>query len=173
VNPARAGRAGRGLGDRLRARLGARGDRESGYITLLSIAFAALALLLLTAVVSATGIHLERKRLLVLADELALEAADSLDEASFYRGEARRPTTDGVIPLTDSDVRRAVEEYLSTHASIAAQHERLTVTEAVSDDGRTARVSLAALARPPLISWITAPWSDGIALRATSSARAW
>jgi hypothetical protein len=165
---------GRRVGLRLGARLGARlGDRESGHVTLLSIAFAALALLLLTAVVSATGIHLERKRLLVLADELALEAADALDVASFYRGEARRPTADGVIPLTDADVRRAVEEYLSTNPSVAARHERLTVTEAVSDDGRTARVSLAAVARPPLISWITAPWSDGVALRATSSARAW
>jgi hypothetical protein len=162
------------VNERLREWLPRRlGDSESGHITLLSIAFAALALLLLTAVVSATGIHLERKRLLVLADELALEAADSLDVASFYRGEARRPGADGVIPLTDADVRRAVEEYLSTHASVAARHERLTVTEAVSDDGRTARVSVAALARPPLISWITAPWSDGIALQATSSARAW
>jgi hypothetical protein len=158
---------------RARGLTGRLGDRESGSITLLSIAFAALALLLLTAVVSATSIHLERKRLLALADELSLAAADSLDEASFYRGEARRPTTDGVIPLTDADVRRAVEEYLSAHPSVAAGHERLTVTEAVSDDGRTARVSLAALARPPLISWITAPWSDGIALSATSSARAW
>lgn len=148
-------------------------DREAGHITLLSIAFAALALLLMTAVVSATSIHLERKRLLVLADQLALEAADSLDVAAFYRGEAARPTADGVIPLTDADVRGAVEQYLAEHAHVAARHEGLTVTEAVSDDGRTARVGVAALARPPLISWITAPWSDGVVLRATSSARAW
>ena len=148
-------------------------DREAGHITLLSIAFAVLALLLMTAVVSATGVHLERKRLLVLADEVALEAADSLDLAAFYRGEAARPRSDGVIPLTDADVRGAVEQYLAEHRGVAGRHERLTVVEAVSDDGRTARVTLAAVARPPLISWITAPWSDGIALRATSSARAW
>ena len=153
--------------------LAPRGDREAGHITLLSIAFGALALLLLTAVVSASSVHLERKRLVVLADELALEAADSLDVAAFYRGEAARPTADGVIPLTDADVRRAVEEYLSEHADVVARHEGLTVIEAGSDDGRTARVGVAAVARPPLISWITAPWSDGIVLRATSSARAW
>jgi hypothetical protein len=149
-----------------------RGSSETGSITLLSIAFAALALLLMTAVVSATSVHLERKRLLALADELALEAADALDLAAFYRGEAPPPTTDGVVPLTDADVRRAVDQYLDEHGDVVARHERLVVTEAVSDDGRTARVSLAAVARPPLLSWITAAWSDGIALRATSSARA-
>ena len=149
------------------------GGADTGSITLLSIAFAALALLLMTAVVSATAVHLEQKRLLALADQLALDAADSLDLTAFYRGQAPSPTEDGVVPLTDADVRRAVEEYLSEHRAVAVRHEGLVVTEAASDDGRTARVSLAAVARPPHISWITAAWSDGIALRATSSARAW
>ncbi|WP_298460285.1 pilus assembly protein TadG-related protein [uncultured Cellulomonas sp.] len=151
----------------------ARGGTDAGNITLLAIAFGMLALLLVTAVVSATSVHLERKRLLVLADELALEAADALDLASFYRGGAAPPTQDGVVPLTDADVRRAVEEYLTEHDALLAGREGLVVTEAVADDGRTARVGLAALARPPLISWITAPWSDGVVVRATSSARAW
>ena len=161
-----------GIAGALRRPATARGS-ESGSITLLCIAFGALALLLMTAVVSATSVHLEQKRLLALADELALEAADSLDLAAFYRGEAPRPTPDGVVPLTDADVRRAVEQYLGEHRAVAVRHERLVVVEAVSDDGRTARVTLAAVARPPLVSWITAAWSDGIALRATSSARAW
>ena len=156
----------------LRRRASTRGS-EAGSITLLAIAFGALALLLVTAVVSATSVHLEQKRLMALADELALEAADSLDMTAFYRGQAAPPTQDGVIPLADADVRRAVEQYLGEHRAVVARHERLVVTEAVSDDGRTARVGLAALARPPLVSWITAPWSDGIALSATSSARAW
>jgi len=149
------------------------GGPDAGNITLLSITFGALALVLMTVVASATSIHLDQKRLLGLADELSLEAADSLDLATFYRGDAPRPTTDGVVPLTDADVRRAVEQYLTDHAELAAAHEGLVVTEAATDDGRTARVSVAALARPPLLSWITAPWSDGIALQATSSARAW
>ena len=142
-------------------------------MTLLSIAFGALALLLMTAVVSATGIHLEQKRLVALADELALEAADALDLAAFYRGESPAPTEVGVVPLTDGDVRRAVEEYLAAHPGVVDGVEGLRVVEAASDDGRTARVTLAALARPPLVSWITAAWSDGVTLTATSSARAW
>jgi hypothetical protein len=147
--------------------------RDAGSVTLLSIAFGALALLLMTAVVSATSVHLEQKRLVALADELALEAADALDLTAFYRGQAPSPTEAGVVPLTDDDVRGAVEQYLADHPGVAAGLEGLRVVEAVSDDGRTARVGLVALARPPLVSWVTAAWSDGIALRATASARAW
>lgn len=147
--------------------------RDTGSVTLLSIAFGALALLLLTAVVSATGIHLEQKRLLSLADELALGAADAVDLAAFYRGQAPPPTEGGVVPLTDADVRRAVDEYLAAHPTVAADLEGLQVVAAGSADGRTARVTLAALARPPLVSWVTAAWSDGIPLTATGSARAW
>lgn len=162
---------------RVRAVVGARlrgsAARDTGSVTMLSIAFGALALLLMTAVVSATGVHLEQKRLVALADQLALEAADAMDLAAFYRGEAPPPTADGVVPLTDADVRRAVEEYLAAHPTVAGDVAEVRVVEAGTDDGRTARVSLAALARPPLVSWITAAWSDGIVLRATSSARAW
>jgi hypothetical protein len=153
----------------LRRRLDAAGPTDAGSVTLLSIAFGALALLLMTAVVSATAVHLEHKRLVALADTLALEAADALDVAGFYRGQAPPPTADGVVPLTDDDVRRAVEEHLAAHPPAAD----VRVTEAGTDDGRTARVTVTGLARPPLISWITAPWSDGIALVATASARAW
>lgn len=154
-----------------RTRVG-RAGREAGQITLLSITFAVLALLLVTAVVSATGVHLERKRLLILADSLALRAADSLDLEAFYRGQAPAPIPGAVVPLTDAGVRRSVEAYLDAAAG-ATGLEGLQVVEAVSPDGRTARVTLAAVARPALISWVTAPWSDGIALRVTSRARAW
>lgn len=140
---------------------------------LLSIVFGVLALLLVTAVVSATGVHLERKRLLTLADELALDAADSIDLDAFYRGQVAGPRPGAVVPLTDAGVRRAVEAYLTGYPEVAAGLEGLQVAEADTPDGRTARVTLTAVARPALISWVTAPWSGGIALRATSNARAW
>lgn len=146
---------------------------DRGSVTLLSIAFTALALLLMVAVVSATGVHLEQKRLLALADELALEAADALDEDAFYRGEAPVPSADGVVPLTDAGVHRAVTEHLAAYPGAGAGLEALRVVEAGTDDGRTARVTLAALARPRLVGSVTAGWADGIPLRATSSARAW
>lgn len=168
---ARAQRRRRRCG-RLRDRLD-RAGRETGQIMLLSIVFAVLALLLVTVVVSATSVHLERKRLLILADELALEGADALDLDGFYRGRADAPRPGAVIPLTDSGVRRAVETYLTAHRDVTAGLEALTVEQADTPDGRTARITLTARARPALVSRVTAAWSDGIALRATSSARAW
>jgi hypothetical protein len=112
---------------------------DDGQIMILSIGFTIVALLLVTGVVSATGIHLERKRLLAAADSIAVEAADELSAPGYF----------------------------------PARFEGFRVLDATSDDGRSAHVRLGALARPPLISWVTAPWSDGIALEADSSARAW
>lgn len=156
----------------LRGRLD-RAGREAGQITLLTIVFAALALLLVTAVVSATSVHLEQKRLLILADDLALEAADALDLDAFYRGQAAAPRPHAVVPLTDAGVRRAVEAYLAEHPGVVVGFEGLRVTEAETPDGRTARITVTSVARPALISWVTAAWSDGIVLSVTSSARAW
>lgn len=147
-------------------RLPGRGD-DDGQVMLLSIAFGVLALLLVTAVVSATGVHLERKRLLALADLAALDAADALDEDVYYtRGEG-----DAVLVLTSGRVRDAVEAHLAASPE-AERLDELTVLHAGTSDGRTAEVTLGAVARPVLLSWVTAGWSDGIALTVSTSARA-
>lgn len=142
------------------------GDDE-GQIMLLCIAYGVLALLLVTAIVSASGIHLERKRLLALADLTALAAADSLESGSYFGPEAR---TD-VVTLTPGSVRAAAEAHLATSPE-AGRFGRLTIIDATTTDGRTAQVTLGAVARPRLLSWVTAPWSDGVALRVTARARA-
>lgn len=146
---------------------------DDGQVTLLAILFTMLALLLVTAVVSATGVHLERKRLLALADALSLEAADALEPTTVYAGQGHAPQPGAVIPLTDRDVARAVDQYLHDNPEAAADFTGLSVDARVSDDGRTAEITLGALAHPVLLSWVTAPWSDGIALQVESSARAW
>jgi hypothetical protein len=137
---------------------------------LLSIAYGVLALLLVTTIVSASSVHLERKRLLALADLTALGAADALSEEAYY-GRVPGASSSALVVLTPVTVRAAVQEQLSRSPE-AASFEGLTVVEATTRDGRTAEVTLAALARPPLLTWVTAVWSDGIALRATSRARA-
>lgn len=140
---------------------------------ILSIGFMVVALLLVTGVVSATGIHVERKRLLAAADSIAVEAADELSATDYFPAGPDGFAATGAIRLTDQDVRRAVDAYLSDNPGVAARFERFQVLDATSDDGRSAHVRLGALARPALISWVTAPWSDGIALEAESKARAW
>ncbi|MFF3063027.1 pilus assembly protein TadG-related protein [Oerskovia sp. NPDC057915] len=157
-----------------RGRVGAvvrRGD--SGQILLLTSAFVAFALLLVTVVVSATGVHLDRKRLLDVADAAAIDAADSMSEDTFYEGRVPLPQEQAVLRLSDAEVRASVEEFLAAHPEMLDDLHAVTIVEASTPDGRTAQVGLAGLSRPVLVSWVTQLWSDGILVRAESSARAW
>lgn len=138
----------------------------------LALGFTIVLLLLVTVIVSLTGIQLERKRLLDLADNLALEAADSIDESSIY-GIEQPPGDASHAPLTDEGVRAAVAEYLAANPGVTAGLEAVTVVSATSPDGRTARIVLASRARPTLISPVTSLFSDGVVLTAESTARAW
>lgn len=154
---------------------GARAGRErpaddDGQVMLLSLCFALICVLLVTVVASATSVHLERKRLAALADSLAVAAADELDLETYYRGEAPAPGDDGKVFLTDASVAAAVQEHLGLWPE---QPDGLVVTRSGTPDGRTAEVELRAVARPVLLTWVLAPWSDGIELRARASARAW
>jgi hypothetical protein len=136
---------------------------------LLAIAYGLLALLLVGVVASATAVHLDRKRLLVLADLAALEAADAVDVPAYYADP--RAEASAAVRVEPGDVAAAVEDFLAT-APEAARFTDLVVVEATSTDGRTARVTLRATARVPLLSVVTAAWSDGIELVVTTQARA-
>ncbi|SDC58398.1 Putative Flp pilus-assembly TadE/G-like [Sanguibacter gelidistatuariae] len=164
------------------SRLPARGD-ESGQILVLALGLTLVVLLLVTVIVSLTGIHLERKRLIDLADNLALAAADAMTEESIYgaigapgapnAGTAGPASTDANLPLTDDDVVRAVADYLVAHPDAMNGLSDVVVLEASSPDGRSARVVLTSLAQPALISPVTSLFSDGVTLRAQSTARVW
>ena len=144
-----------------------RGD--DGQVLLLSIAYGVLALLLVTAVVSASSVHLQRKRLLALADLAALAAADALDHAAYYNGGLSED--DSLVQLTPASVQAAARVHLASSPE-AARFTDLTLVSATTEDGRTAEVRLRALAQVPLLSAVTAPWSDGVVLQVTARARA-
>ncbi|MGY4645694.1 pilus assembly protein TadG-related protein [Cellulomonas sp. URHB0016] len=146
-----------------------RGD--DGQILVLTLGYVVIALLLVTVVASATAVHLERKRLLALADLVALESADALADNGYFPS-GGRPGGGGGLPLSDASVRAAVEDYLRDDPGAAAGLDQLTVLSATTPDGQSARVRLGALAKPAVLSWVLAPWSDGIALEAESVARA-
>ena len=135
----------------------------------LSLGFGVVALLLVLVVTAATGVHLDRKRLLALADLAALAAADQLSP-TYFGEEGARAT--GGIPLTDASVRAAVEQYVADHPETAARWDGVRVLEATSPAGRSAVVRLGAVTRPPLVTWVIAPWSDGIELVVDANARA-
>lgn len=152
--------------------------RESGQIMLLALAFAALALALVLVLASASAVHIERKQLLALADAAALDAADAVDLAAFYGdtvlpGDAADPRAGaGLVPLTDRTVRDAVQSHLAASPAAAGVSAVRVGEPTGTPDGVTAEVTLTAIARPPFIPWALVGWSDGIALRATSTARA-
>ncbi|GAA1404687.1 hypothetical protein GCM10009600_15180 [Oerskovia paurometabola] len=150
-----------------------RGRDDDGQIMLLTSAFVAFALLLVTVVVSATGVHLDRKRLLDVADAAALDAADSMSEDIFYEGRVPVPGEQAVLRLSDAEVRASVEEFVAAHPEMLDDLHAVTIVEASTPDGRTAEVRLVGLSRPVLVTWVTQLWSDGILVRAESSARAW
>lgn len=139
---------------------------------LLSLCFALVCLLLVTVVVSASAVHLERKRLAAVADSLAVAAADELDLEAYFEGEMPAPDIDGTVFLTDGGVAAAVAEHLAAWPADSLP-SGVVVDRAWTPDGRTAEVRLRALARPALLTWVLAPWADGIALHASASARAW
>lgn len=143
-------------------------DGERGSITLLAVGFAVLALAVVLVVATASAVHLERKRLLSLADGAAADAATAVDLGRYYTqaGEETR------VPVTDTTVEAAVADHLQV-APAAARLAGLAIVEPTgTPDGITAEVSLAAVAHPPFLPWPLMPWSDGIALRVTATARA-
>ncbi|MFD6444269.1 hypothetical protein ACFWEJ_04145 [Promicromonospora sp. NPDC060204] len=144
------------------------GSRESGRIMLLTSAFVAFALMLVAVVASASAVYLDRKALYDVADLAAADAADAMSPEAFYAGAGAR--ADGApLTLTDADVRAAVERYLAAHPPGLP----VAVTGATSPDGRSARVTLAAVSRPPLLRWFTDAFGGGIGMTASSTARAW
>lgn len=145
---------------------------DEGQIMVLALGFTVVLLLLVTVIVSLTGIQLERERLADLADNLALEAADSIAESSIYGTDAP-PGAASEAPLTDEGVHAAVAEHLADNPAALTGLEEVTVVSATSPDGRSARVVLASRARPTLISPVTSLFSDGAVLTAESTARAW
>ncbi len=142
---------------------------DEGQVMILALGFTVLAILLLTAVVSASGVHLERKRLLALADLAAASAADAIDESAYYSPD-RPPPAPGAtaLVLSEDSVRRAVTAYLASAAAPTGLDD-VRLVEA-STSGGTVTITLHAVTRPALLSVVTAPWSDGIELLATASA---
>lgn len=142
------------------------GHDDEGQVLVLALAYALLAILLVTVVVSASAVHLERKRLLALADLAALAAADAIAAEAYYTG-----TGDARVVLDPDGVHDAVVEYLRTSPA-AERFTGFELVAATTDDGRTARVTLRAVADVPLVNLVTAAWSEGVELVVTARARA-
>lgn len=146
-------------GDRV-PRLDPRDDR--GSILPLIAGYGALALVVVLLVTAATSLYLERKRLFTLADGAALVGAESFDLDDV------RLTDEGTLRplLTDDQVLRGAQQYLD--AAPAGGLEHLQLVAASSPDGLSARVTLAADWRPPVLALLL---PEGVRLEVTATGR--
>ncbi len=136
--------------------------QEEGAAVPLIIGLFAIALAFVVIAAGATSLHLDRLRLLTVADGAALAGAESFRVADVS------VSGDEVIPaLTSGTVREAVDAYVAGAA--APGLEDLTVVGATSADGRSATVELLATWRPPLVSPLL---PDGLPVTVTSTAAA-
>ncbi|WP_246119469.1 pilus assembly protein TadG-related protein [Cellulomonas massiliensis] len=145
---------------------------DDGQVMVLTLGFVVVALLLVAVVGSVAAAHLERKRVLALADLVALDAADALTEQAYFeRGLGADGGIDG-LPLSDAAVRSAVEDYLERHPEQWSGWRSLRVRDASSPDGRSARVEFVVVTNPGPGGWLLSWWGEGVELRAESVARA-
>lgn len=127
---------------------------EDGSILPLILGYTLLAIAVLFVCVSATDLYIAQKRLDSLADAAALAGSDgfTLD----VDGETVR------AELTDGGVREQAD------AVVAAVSQDARLISAVTPDGVSARVTVAAAWHPPLFSPFV---PDGVLLKATATSR--
>ncbi|WP_136609659.1 pilus assembly protein TadG-related protein [Sinomonas albida] len=137
---------------------------ETGQIAVLAIGYVVLCLLVAGVVTGVSAVYLEHKRLLSVADGAAQAAADSFTLADVSTGSGPP-----VAILASERVRATVQSHLGRDPA-AARIEGLTVAASTgSPDGRSAKVTLSAVARLPLVG-IFMP--EGVPIEATSTGRA-
>jgi len=134
--------------------------RDDGSTLPLALFFGMLCLVLVFAVVSATSLYLERKRLFTLADGAALVGAESFDlDDVTETPSGYRPT------LTSPTVEAAVRGYLD---AMPDTFDSLALQSAGTDDGRSATVTLSCYWSAPIVSLLV---PDGLRIEVTSVAR--
>lgn len=137
-------------------------DPEEGAALPLIIGLFTIAVGFVLVAAAATSLHLERLRLLTVADGAALAGAES-----FRVGDVA-VQGDRVVPaLSSSSVRSAVDGYLD--GADPGGLDALAVADARTTDGRSATVELRAVWHPPILSPLL---PDGLPVTVSSTAAA-
>ena len=138
-------------------------DAEDGQMMVLIIGFVLLALLVTTAVMAASSLYLEHKKLLSMADGASVAAADS-----YTLGQVETQGASPTAVLNGGRVRNVAADFLARNGAYA-RFSGLAVAPATgSPDGSTAVVVLSAEVHPPIVNFII---PDGIRIEAKSTAR--
>lgn len=127
------------------------------------IGYLLLSLLILTVVLAASAVYLDRQKLLSVADGAALTAADT------FRLAEPLPGAESPVPELDSlQVRATVQDYLELTGA-SARFDGLAMDQATgAPDNRTAQVVLTAVVHPPVVNFLV---PEGIPIVVTAEAR--
>ena len=106
---------------------------DSGTILVLVLGFTAVLLMLVAVVINVSSVVLAKRALARAADGAAVAAAQELDLAVLYE----KGLGAGTIPLSEAQVREAVERY---QLRVAGSQPGVDLVGDVSDDGTTAIV---------------------------------
>lgn len=140
---------------------------EEGNTLVLSIVLSAVAIALVFTLATVTQMHIDRKRLLALADAAAVDAASAIDEPAYFAEPGAQ------VPLSDATVHAAVNGFVARLPPGQRTRLRgLTVgspTGAINEE--TAQVTLSAYIRPGYIPWALTGF-EGFRIEVTSAARA-
>ena len=139
---------------RLRRRVTVTTSDDEGSVLLLTLGYALLTIAAILVCVDATSLYLAQKRLDSLADAAALAGADGFALAVV--------DDEPVASLTGDAVRAQAD------AIVVAVGGGAVLLSAGTEDGVSARVTVADTWRPPLLT-IFVP--DGVALQATATSR--
>lgn len=139
-------------------------DPEDGQITVLTIGYVLLALLLTSVVMAVSTVYIEHKKLLSMADGASVAAADSY---TLGQMETKAGTPSAV--LNGGRVRTVVMDYLTQNDAFTRFDGLAIEPPTGSADGSTAVVVLSAAVHPPIVNFLV---PDGIAIQAESTARA-
>lgn len=129
----------------------------------LIIGYVLLALLVATAVMAASALYLEHKKLLSAADGASVAAADS-----YTLGQVETEDGSPTAVLNGARVRSVAADYLLRNDAHARFHGLAVAPATGSPDGSTAVVVLTAEVHPPIVNFLI---PDGIRIEATSTAR--
>lgn len=129
----------------------------------LIIGFVLLALLVAAAVMGASSLYLEHKKLLSMADGASVAAADS-----YTLGQIETKGGSPTAVLSGSRVRNVAADFLNRNDAYARFSGLVVAPATGSPDGSTAVVVLSAEVHPPIVNFII---PDGIRIEAKSVAR--
>lgn len=143
-----------------------RGRDEDGQISLLLLGLATIAILLVLGAVVVTSVQLARVRLYAVADGLALDAADALDDAAYARG------LGDAVPVASAGVVTSASAGLAATALPPGLAGWSLRPGTGSPDAESAVVVLRGEVRLPFVGGVLRDLGGSVAVTVTSRARA-